>query len=42
LEEKGRFAVGIMAHLARMGGIIAADAINAVNGKAVLRPGDGN
>ena len=39
-EEEGRLAIGVLAHLARMGRIIAPDAENAPDREAVGAPGD--
>ncbi|MNT07977.1 hypothetical protein D3C72_1427010 [compost metagenome] len=41
-EEERRLAVGIEAHLARMGGVVAAHAIDAAHGELVVAAGNGD
>jgi hypothetical protein len=41
LEEERRLAVGVVAHLDRVGRVVAADAVDAPHRKDVVRPGDG-
>jgi hypothetical protein len=39
-EEKWRLAIRIEAHLARMGGVVAPDAVDAPDGKCLVRTGN--